>query len=106
MDAGAVIFSDSDVVLSTSDAKAARRDKLGEGSLQLTDSALTLHSKEDGDILLPVESIKIISPVGGRKLVVTTDALTYFIKGSVGFNPVKYTQMVYHLQGRDDRLIK
>ncbi|MBR5502442.1 MAG: 1-acyl-sn-glycerol-3-phosphate acyltransferase [Oscillospiraceae bacterium] len=105
-EAGAVIFSDSEVVLSTSDVKKAKRDKLGEGSLQLTDTALTLHTKDGEDMLLPVEDIKIISPVGGRKLVVTTGALTYFIKGSIGFNPIKYTQMVYHLQGRDDRLIK
>ena len=104
--AGAEIFRDGGVSFAETDRNTNKRVKLGSGLLQLNDTELRFTPQQGDAVVIPVADITIISPVAGRKLVLTTKQGSFFMKGAAGFNPVKYCQMVYHLQGRDDRPIK
>lgn len=85
LDKNAVILSDLNVQLYLSDDKTPRK-KISEGKLELTGNGLRC-----GTFFIPVSSILGASPVGGYKFVLNTTDHSYFIKGSIVFNPLKYT---------------
>ena len=100
------IFEDDGVRFTISDRSIGKRMILGIGYLRLDRDAVSFSMSNGSERTLEISSIDIISPVSGRKLIITTRENSYFLIGGKGFNPYKYTQAVYYLKGEGLREVK
>ena len=79
---------------------------LGKGTVSLWDDRMVLSPAGVEPVELPVSDIRIVSPVGLKKLVVSGKGFSYFIQGEPGFNGYKYAHIYYALSGQPDREVK
>ena len=103
-EAGKEIFRDEKVDI-YENPKGGKR-LLGKGTVSLWDDRLILAPDGADPVKLPVSDIRIVSPVGLKKLVVSGRDFSYFVQGEPGFNGYKYAQIYYSLSGQPDREVK
>jgi len=100
------IFEDDGVRFTLSERNIGKRMILGIGVLRLDRDAVSFSMQDGSERTVEVSDIEIISPVEGRKLIITTRENTYFLIGPKGFNPYKYAQAVFWLNGEGLREVK
>ena len=103
---GQVIFTDEKVRFMESDNATGAKKDLGTGELSLTDTAMIFRPRDGAEVELPIKDIRIVSPVGMKKLLVSGRDFSYYLEGEPGFNGYKYTQIYYTLTGQPDREVK
>jgi hypothetical protein len=100
------IFEDDGVRFTISDRSIGKRVILGIGYLRLDRNAVSFCMSDGSERTLEISSIDIVSPVSGRKLIISTRENSYFLIGGKGFNPYKYAQAIYYLKGEGIKEIK
>ncbi len=100
------IFEDDGVRFTISDRSIGKRVILGIGYLRLDNNAVSFCMSSGSERTLELSTIDIVSPVSGRKLIISTRENTYFLIGGKGFNPYKYAQAIYYLKGEGIKEIK
>lgn len=87
------ILHDLKVELYISNSNKPRK-LLQKGPLVLTSEYL-----QCGNYRLFISDIIAMSPIGGFKMIVTTNENNYIVKGQTRFNPIKYTLFMNKLEG-------
>ena len=88
-----LIFEDNDVEIYYSNTNQPRT-LITKGKLKLFNDYLMIN-----DYKIDVKDIIAASPVGGYKLMLSTDSNNYLFKGQERFNPVKYALILNVLDG-------
>lgn len=79
-----IIFEDNDVEIYYSNVNKPR-ELITKGKLVLTKNYIKLE-----DYIINIKDVISASPIGGFKIIVTTNENNYIIKGHERFNPLKY----------------
>ncbi len=103
---GQEIFRDDNVDIYEDDKKSGIKKLLGKGTIRLRPEEMKLEPAGAEPVSLEVGKLRVVSPVGMKKLVVSGNGFSYFIEGVPGFNGYKYAQMFYTLTGQLDREVK
>lgn len=88
-----IIFNDEDVEIYYSNTNQ-KRTLITKGKLILTKDYFKINDK-----IINVNEITVASPVGGFKLMLSTEDNNYLLKGKERFNPVKYALILNVLEG-------